>query len=329
MMDKPTIGIIMGDPAGIGPEITLKALAEPEVHDLCRPVVIGDHGLIDLLSRTMCLNLRLNAEPMKEGDIRVIDTEPREASDPIAMGSVSAAAGHVVLRAIRRAFDLARTSDLQAIVMAPITKESLAMTGMGYHSEFDVFSASTGVRDLRAAVKWKEILRMTVTGHIPFRDIADALTTDSIVTTGRQLATVMSALGHGRPRLAVAALNPHGGEGGIFGDEEATMIGPAIDALRSEGLDVHGPIPADTVFSRTIKGDFQGVVFLYHDQGNIAMKSVAFGEGVLIYAGLPFPVTSPGHGSALDIAGKGIADPGNLVESIRVAAQLARTTMES
>jgi 4-phospho-D-threonate 3-dehydrogenase / 4-phospho-D-erythronate 3-dehydrogenase len=324
MTHKPTIGIIMGDPAGIGPEITLKALTQPTLRDLCQPVIIGDHDLLNRLSCTMGLALRLKARPVEEGDIRVIDTEPDTASDPVAMGSVSAASGEMVLRAIRSAFDLARAGDLQAIVMAPITKESLAMSDMGYHSEFDVFAALTGVDNLRAAVKWGEILRMTVTGHIRFRDVADALTTDSIITTGRQLAGVMSSLSHEHPRLAVAALNPHGGEGGLFGDEEETIIRPAIDTLRSEGLDVHGPIPADTVFARTIKGDFQGVIFLYHDQGNIAMKSVAFGEGVLIYAGLPFPVTSPGHGSALDIAGKGIADPSNLVEAIRVAVKLAR-----
>ena len=196
MVGKPTLGIIMGDPAGIGPEITLKALAEPEVRDLCQPVVIGDYHLIDLMRQSMGLELRLKAEPVERSDILVIDTERCEATNPVAMGSVSAAAGHVVLRGIRRAFDLARAGDLQAIVMAPITKESLAMTDMGYHSEFDVFAALTGVGDLRAAVKWEQILRMTVTGHIPFRDIAGALTTESIVTTGRQLAAVMSSLGH-------------------------------------------------------------------------------------------------------------------------------------
>ncbi|MBN1401653.1 MAG: 4-hydroxythreonine-4-phosphate dehydrogenase PdxA, partial [Anaerolineae bacterium] len=222
---------------------------------------------------------------------------------------------------------LARAGALQAVVMAPITKESLAMADMGYHSEFEVFRALTGVSDVRAVVKWNEIARITVTGHMPFREIASQLTADGILSAGRQLVSVMSALGQERPRLAVAALNPHAGEGGLFGDEEETIIAPAIRALRSEGMDVHGPIPADTVFWRTIQGEFQGVVFLYHDQGNIAMKSVAFGEGVLIYTGLPFSVTSPGHGSALDIAGQGIANPGNLIESIRVAAQLAGSAM--
>jgi 4-hydroxythreonine-4-phosphate dehydrogenase len=328
MTDKPTIGIIMGDPAGIGPEITLKALADPEVPRLCRPVVIGDRALLDRLSRTLGLDLRLSAEPVAEGDIQVIDSEPEAASSgvpsPIAMGSVSAAAGHAALRAIRRALNLARVGDLQAIVMAPITKESLAMTGTGYHSEFDVFSALTGGSDVRSAVKWEEVVRMSVTGHIAFHDILSQLTSARIASTGRQLAAVMATLGHKNPRLAVAALNPHAGEGGLFGDEEQTIIGPALSMLRREGLDVRGPIPADTVFPRTVKGDFHGVVFLYHDQGNIAMKALAFGEGVVIYTNMPFPVTSPGHGSALDIAGQGIADPGNLVECIRVAVRLAR-----
>jgi 4-hydroxy-L-threonine phosphate dehydrogenase PdxA len=317
MTDKPTIGIIMGDPAGIGPEITLKALADPEVHSFCRPVVIGDHALLDCLSRTMELDLHLKTKPVQEGDIQVIDTEAGVASSPIALGRASAAAGHVILRTIRRAFDLAVAGDVQALVMAPLTKESLSMTGTGYHSEFDVFSALTGGGDVRSAVKWQEVVRMSVTGHIAFRDILAQLTPSRIASTGRQLAAVMTTLGHRNPRLAVAALNPHAGEGGIFGDEERTIIAPAIEVLRSEGLDVHGPVPADTVFPRTIKGD----------QGNIAMKAVAFGEGVVIYTDLPFPVTSPGHGSALDIAGQGIADPGNMVECVRVAARLARTKM--
>ncbi len=327
MTDLPTIGIIMGDPAGIGPEITLKALADPEVHSLCRPVVIGDRALLDGLSRTLGLDLPLSAEPVADGDIQVVDIEPEAASSgssPIAMGSVSAAAGHAALRAIRRALSLAKAGKAQALVMAPITKESLAMTGTGYHSEFDVFGALTGGSDVRSAVKWQDVVRMSATGHIAFHDIVSQLTPERIASTGRQLAAVMTTLGHVRPRLAVAALNPHAGEGGLFGDEEQTIIGPAIEALRRDGLDVCGPIPADTVFPRTVKGDFHGIVFLYHDQGNIAMKAVGFGEAVVIYTNMPFPVTSPGHGSALDIAGQGIADPGNLVECVRVAARLAR-----
>jgi len=328
MTDKPTIGIIMGDPAGIGPEITLKALSEPEVRDLCRPVVVGDHDLLAGLSRTLGLDLRLQVEPADEGDVQVVDTEPGGAASRIPMGSASAAAGRAALRAIRRAFDLAGPGDLQGIVMAPITKESLAMTDAGYHSEFELFGDLAGVRDVRGAVKWKDVVRMSVTGHIPFRDIANQLTTEGIIATGRQLAAIMSVLGGQRLRLAVAALNPHAGEGGLFGDEEETIIEPAIEALRDEGLDVHGPIPADTVFPRAVKGEFQGIVYLYHDQGNIAMKAVGFGESVITYAGLPFAVTSPGHGSALDIAGQGIADHGNLVEAIRVAARLAATAMD-
>jgi len=267
----------------------------------------------------------LRSDPAGEGDIRVVDTEAGAAPSDIPLGQPSAAAGHVALRGIRRAFELAGAGEAQGIVMAPLTKESIAMTGTGHHSEFEVFSALAGGADVRSAVKWQEIVRMSATGHIAFRDIVSQLTPARIASTARQLAAVMATLGHASPRLAVAALNPHAGEGGVFGDEEQTIIGPAISMLRGEGLDVYGPIPADTVFPRTVKGDFQGIVFLYHDQGNIAMKAVGFGEAVVIYTNLPFPVTSPGHGSALDIAGRGIADPGNLVECVRVAARLAQT----
>jgi 4-hydroxythreonine-4-phosphate dehydrogenase len=326
MTDKPTIGIIMGDPAGIGPEITLKILSMPETYELCVPVVIGDLALLERSNQQLGLDLPLSATPSAEGAIRVVDTAPESAAQPITPGTISAAAGQAALRAIRRAFELALTGEVAALVMAPLTKESLALADARYHSEFDLFSDLTGVPDVRAAVKWESIVRMSVTGHIPFREIADHLAPEGIAATGRQLLSVMRALGHARPRLAVAALNPHAGEGGLFGHEEQTILQPAIEALRGEGHDVYGPIPADTVFPRTIKGDFHGVVFLYHDQGNIAMKAVAFGEGVLIYSSLPFPITSVGHGSALDIAGRGVADPGNLLEALRVAVPLARIT---
>jgi len=159
---------------------------------------------------------------------------------------------------------------------------------------------------------------------MPFRDIVSRLTPGRIVTAAGQLVAMMRRLGMAQPRVAVAALNPHGGEGGLFGDEERTIITPAIEALAERGIVVRGPVPADTVFVRAMRGEFDGVIFLYHDQGNIAMKAVAFGEGVVIYAGLPYVVVTPGHGSALDIAAKGIANPGNMIEAIKTAAMLAK-----
>lgn len=167
------------------------------------------------------------------------------------------------------------------------------------------------------------------TGHIPFWEIVERLSVPGIVQTACLLRETMCRCGVEEPRVAVAALNPHAGEGGLVGQEEQTIITPAIQALREKGLLVAGPVPADTVFVRAMRGEFDGIVFLYHDQGNIAMKAVAFGRGVVIYVGLPLLIVTPGHGSAYDIAGRGIADAGNMIETLKTAAFLARGTRSS
>lgn len=331
--DKPIIGIVMGDPAGIGPEVALKSLAAPEVRDLCHPVLIGDYDLFAQLVRQLMLDLsltrvgeRLAGALPASGDIPVVDIGWDQG--PVTLGVVSRAAGEAALRSIRRTFDLALDGQLDGIVMAPINKASLAETGSGYHSEFELFADLAHIPRVMSVVKWGSLYRTTVTGHVPFREIAERLNGPEIVAAAHRLRVVILRFddlppGRQEPRLAVAALNPHGGEGGLLGDEERTIIAPAIASLAATGLNVVGPIPADTIFVRAMKGEFDGLVFLYHDQGNIAMKAVAFGRGVVIYTDLPMAVVTPGHGSAYDIAGRGIADEGNMTETLRAAASLA------
>jgi len=281
---RPRIGIISGDPAGIGPEVALKSLATPEVHDLCQPLLIGDYDLLDQTAQRVTPELQLvpGKDRLGEGAstphvVRVYDVAAPQ--QPIDIGVVSKAAGEMSLRSIRAAFDLALRGDLDGLVMAPINKESLSMTEAGYHSEFDLFAELAGVTTVTCVVKWSSIFRATVTGHMPFREIVEHLSTPGIVQTAQLLRETMCRCGVEQPCLAVAALNPHGGEGGLFGQEEQTVIAPAVRALAESGLSVAGPIPADTVFVRAIKGEFDGIVFLYHDQGNIAMNARHRGEG--------------------------------------------------
>lgn len=328
---KPVVGILMGDPAGIGPEVALKSAVDEGVRAVCRPLLIGSYAALDKTRSDLGLAARLVRLAAGDGVdgatagsstavVPVADVVGDEGLAPL--GQVSKHAGAVVATMIRAAFDLAAAGRVGALAMAPITKESLALAE-GYPSEFELFEAITHIDDVRAVVKWGNLMRTTVTEHMAFRDIVSRLSPGRIVTATEQLVAMMRRLGIDQPRVAVAALNPHGGEGGLFGDEERTIIMPAIEALAERGIVVRGPVPADTVFVRAMRGEFDGVTFLYHDQGNIAMKTAAFGEGVVIYAGLPLNIVTPGHGSALDIAGKGIANPGNMIEAVRTAAMLA------
>jgi len=329
-IDKPVIGILMGNPAGIGPEVAVKSVADATVQAVCRPLLIGSYAVLEETRRRLGLSLQLSrdetggvgAARQPESGVTVPVADVVSGAEAVPVGTVSKEAGAVVGATIRAAFERVSHGRADALAMAPITKESLALAE-GYSSEFELFEALIGRHELRAVVRWGNLLRTTVTEHIPFREIVARLTPDRIVTATEQLMTMMRRLGMEQPRVAVAALNPHGGEGGLFGDEERTIIAPAIEALGERGIVVRGPVPADTVFVRAMRGEFDGVVFLYHDQGNIAMKTAAFGEGVVIYAGLPYTVVTPGHGSALDIAGKGIANPGNMIEAIKTVAALA------
>lgn len=328
--DRPVVGILMGDPAGIGPEVAVKSAVDATVREVCRPLLIGSRELFRRTADGLGLTVRLTAEGEgaaaagdQAGDETVVPVvDAGRGAEGIPLGEVNVASGAVAAEAIRAGFRLVEEGRADALAMAPLTKESLALAE-GYSSEFEMFEALTGRQEVRAVVKWGNLLRTTVTEHVAFRDIVSRLTPGRIVTATEQLVAMMRRLGMEQPRVAVAALNPHGGEGGLFGDEERTVIMPAIEALRESGIVARGPIPADTVFVRAMRGEFDGVTFLYHDQGNIAMKAVAFGEGVVIYAGLPLTIVTPGHGSALDIAGQGIANPGNMIEAVKTAAMLA------
>ena len=325
MNSAPVLGIILGDHAGISPEIAVKALLQNDGSYI--PVLIGNRRYFDISRKIVEGGEKLNILPLEgrpgdtsQGAVYFLDIE---AGDDIRFSKVSAGSGKLIIDSIGAAIGLEKARVVDGICLAPITKESLHEAGYGYSSEFEIFKELYSTGSCSAVVNRGEIFRSTVVEHCAFADIVKKLSAEGIISTAVELHKVMAKfLPREKCKIAVAALNPHAGEHGLFGNEESLIISPAIECLREKGYSVTGPCPADTVFLKALDGEVNGVVFLYHDQGNIAMKSVFFGEGVVIFTNIPAHIVSPGHGPAFDIAGKGIADPKNILASIGVLKQL-------
>ena len=290
-MNKPRIGITVGDPAGIGPEISIKAAADPKVVDLCEPVLYGPHDA--------------------------------KALQPFTPGQVSADAGRAAYDAIVMAVEQARAGRIDAIATAPINKEAFALAGIPFKGHTDLLAMLTKSGPAVMMFYAEQLRVVLATVHVALRDVPSLLTrelADFIIDiTARELPR----FGYPRPRIAVAGLNPHAGEHGVIGSEDDAVLRPAVEAARGRGLDVSGPLPADTVFGRAARGDFDVVIACYHDQGLIPVKLLAFGRAVNVTLGLPIIRTSVDHGTAFDIAGRGVADHSSLVEAIGLAARLA------
>ena len=290
-MRKPTIGITTGDPAGIGPEIAVKAAADPRVTDACVPRLYGAHTAAELSA--------------------------------FRQGVLSAEAGRAAYDAIVRAVADAREGVVDAIATAPVNKEAFALARLPWKGHTDLLAALTGTP--RAAMMfYAEALRVVLaTVHVPLRDVPRLLTGELMAFTIDLTASELPRFGYARPRLAVAGLNPHAGEHGVIGDEDEAVLRPAVEAARRRGLDISGPWPGDTIFGRAARGEFDAVIACYHDQGLIPVKLLAFGRAVNVTLGLPIVRTSVDHGTAFDIAGRGTADHSSLVEAILLAARLA------
>jgi 4-hydroxythreonine-4-phosphate dehydrogenase len=338
----PVLGVTMGDPAGVGPEIIARALAEPTVRETCRPVVIGS-------AATMREALAVTGSPLTLHAVDAIDAcewRPGTAEcldlgnvDVTALrrGAVSAEAGRAAYQYIEAAVALARTAAIHGIVTAPINKEALAAAGLAHTGHTEILAALSGTRDYAMLLMGRELRVIHVTTHVALRRVPDLVTRDRVLRTIRLAQQTMEGLGEPRPRIAVAGLNPHAGEDGLFGDEEQTAIIPAIEAARAGGLSVQGPLPADTLFSRARGGEFDIVVAMYHDQGHIPVKTLGFTYddatgrwlglcGVNVTVGLPFLRVSVDHGTAFDRAWKGIANHESMVEALEVAVRMLRGT---
>jgi 4-hydroxythreonine-4-phosphate dehydrogenase len=288
---KPRIAITAGDPAGIGPEIAVRAATDPGVLAICDPVIYGPSSAEDL-----------------------------SAFEP---GRISVEAGRAAYDAIVRAVDAARLKDVAAIATAPINKEAFALAGLPWKGHTDLLAHLTGAR--RAVMMfYSDALRVVLaTVHIPLARVPFEITQSAIEDLVQLTASELPKFGHGQPRIAVAGLNPHAGEHGLLGVEDEQVLRPAVDACASRGIDVRGPFPADTIFVRAMRGEFDVVIACYHDQGLIPVKMAAFGKAVNVTLGLPIIRTSVDHGTAFDIARTGLADPSSMIEAVKLAARLA------
>ncbi|MEK6282165.1 MAG: 4-hydroxythreonine-4-phosphate dehydrogenase PdxA [Acidobacteriota bacterium] len=330
----PRIAITMGDPAGIGPEVVLKAVAEEEIQRVCAPVIIGDAQLLAHTART--LDLRCGYDIVRRDE-----SLPEEFSDPVIFhldningiiepGIESGAAGKAAGGYIEAAVELCAAGSVDAIATAPINKRSLFLGGYSFPGHTEFLAHLTGSEEYAMAFVAANLRIVLVSTHVPLAEAIRLLKRDRIVRTIHLTDRELKRWGIERPRLAVAALNPHGAEGGLFGMEETAEIAPAIaDCHGADEIDVQGPFSADTVFLRASRGEFDAVVACYHDQAMIPVKCLSFGEAVNVTLGLPFIRTSVDHGTAFDIAGKGIAEHSSMIAAIKLAAELSTRAGES
>lgn len=329
-MPKPIVAVTMGDPAGIGPEVVLKAVAHPEVRRVCHPVVVGDLEVLERLRQgkkgySRVTLWRREETIIKSGDgipVHVLSSLSPARSRP---GSPSAASGEAAYQYIKAATELALSDGADAIATAPISKKALWLAGHRYPGHTEILAELTRTKECRMMLVGKELRIVLVTVHLPLARVSRELTRRRIrVTIELAHQSLRKHFAVSRPRLAVAALNPHAGEEEIFGHEEKRIILPAVKEARREGIEVHGPLPADSLFHEACRARYDAVVCMYHDQGLIPLKLLDFFGGVTLTLGLPIIRTSVDHGTAYDIAGMNKADPSSMREAILLAANLAR-----
>ena len=324
----------MGDPSGIGPEVVLKAVAEAEVRDICLPVIIGDAQLLAHNARTLDLQCGYDIVRRDE-DLPPQLTEPiiyhlNNIQGHIEPGIESGNAGKAAGQYIEAAVELCAAGSIDAIATAPINKRALFLGGYSFPGHTEFLAHLTGTEDFAMGFVAANLRIVLISTHVPLAQAIELARRERFEKTIRLTDRELHRWGIERPRIAVAALNPHGAEGGLFGIEEASEILPAIEACKArDGINVSGPYSADTVFLRASRGEFDAVVACYHDQAMIPVKCLSFGEAVNVTLGLPFIRTSVDHGTAFDIAGKGIAEHSSMVEAIKLAAELSLRAGES
>ena len=328
--DKPLLGITMGDPAGIGPEVVVKALALAKVRGLCRPLVIGSFPVMQQTVKSLKLKMTVirveghEALTPRGNHLAVLDPLDHPLGRfPRGVAAPETGAASVLF--IKKAVELAQLGCIDGVVTAPINKEAINMAGCHFPGHTELLADLTKAQESGMMIVGGPLRIMFVTTHVAIKDLP-ALLTQAKIEKAIRLAhlALRDLFGIKKPRVGVAALNPHAGEHGLFGDEETRVILPAARSAQAQGIRASDPLPADTLFGKAARGDYDAVVALYHDQGLIPLKLVAFGTCVNLTVGLPIIRTSVDHGTAFDIVGKGIADPGSLVEAITLAATLAK-----
>ena len=342
---KPIIAITTGDPLGIGPEVCLKAAASPRVLEVCRPLLIGDHGHLLRLSKRLPGGIGADASlwpevtrsgfgewGTKQGDAVAVEVWPEgpavhdmpSVDEVLPPPGPTAAGGRAAAMYVKQAVALARSGVATAVATAPLSKAALRLAGLDYPGHTELLADLCGLERDEAVMMFvaPEFKVALVSTHVGLAEAIASLRAEPLTLKLRLLRSEHVRWFEKDPRIAVCALNPHAGEAGLFGREESDILAPAIEAARKEGVEALGPFPADSVFARAARGEFDVVLALYHDQAAIAVKSRSFGEAVNMTLGLPMLRTSVDHGTAWDLAGRGTADPGSLIEAILLAARL-------
>lgn len=331
--ERPLIGITMGDPAGIGPEVIAKAIAGKALRNICRLVVIGSFPVMEQTVKALKLALKAvrveghEMVPAHAGTVAVLD--PLETPlGKFTPGVAAAETGAASVAFIKKGVELAQIGCIDGIVTAPINKEAINLAGCHYPGHTELLADLTGATESGMMIVGGPLRIMFVTTHVAIKDLSSLLSREKIEKGIRLAHLALTRLyGIQKPKIGVAALNPHAGEHGLFGDEEARVILPAARAAQRQGILASDPLPADTLFGKAAKGQYDGIVAMYHDQGLIPLKLVAFGACVNLTVGLPIIRTSVDHGTAFDIVGKGIAEPGSLLEAVKLAARISKGRM--
>jgi 4-hydroxythreonine-4-phosphate dehydrogenase len=329
MAKLPTIGVMLGDVTGIGPEIAAKVLASAAIKNLANLVVIGDARVLELGIRDAAVTLpytryaKIDDVHFPRDDVPLVDLGNIDPAQ-FKRGAVSPDSGRVTGDTLKAMIDLALARKLDGISFAPLNKGALHQGGWKFHDEHQMFAKLTDHSGFFGEMNViKEFSTFRVTSHVALREAIGMITPERITNAVQLAQATLQAAGHAAPRIAVAALNPHSGENGLFGDEEIRIIRPTVEKVRASGIDCTGPISSDVIFIKALRGEYDGVVMMYHDQGQIATKLLGFNKGVTVTAGLKTVFTTPAHGTAFDIVGQGRADSGAMEHALRLAAQLA------
>ncbi len=340
MASLPIIGITMGDPASIGPEIAVKALLEQKIHDACRPLLVGDAKVFEQIIRMLNLKASVNAinkvadAKFELGVLDVFDLKNVEA-DKLVFGEISAMCGEASFQAVKKVIELALAKEIDATVTGPINKKSINLAGHHFAGHTEIYAHYTGTKKYAMLLVEENMKVIHVSTHVSLRQACDLVKKGRILEVIDLLQNGMKQLGETNLKIGVAGLNPHAGDSGLFGTEDDLEILPAVEEARRLGYDVEGPVPPDTLFAKASTGAYGGVVAMYHDQGHIPFKLAGFKwnaakkmmdsvKGVNITMGLPIIRTSVDHGTAFEIAGKGIASPDAMVLAIESAVQLSK-----
>ena len=326
---KPAIAITMGDPCGIGPEVVVKALAEAAVYASCRPLVVGNTYAMGQAVRLTGLPLKIRetsdlaSAGLNPGAVDVVDIHNLNPED-ITVGEISGACGKAAMEWVTKAGELAMAGAVDGLATAPLNKEAASLAGYESIGHMELLQKLSGTKTVATMLMAKNLRVVHLTTHRSLRLACDYVKKDRILEFLELTNKSFVEFGIPQPSIGVAALNPHGSDGGLLGDEEAQEIAPAVEAARSKGIDAVGPIPADVVFHQAIQGRYHAVLAMFHDQGHIPVKVYGFEESITANLGLPFVRTSVDHGTAFDIAGKGVAAHLSMLESIRLAVALAK-----